>query len=87
MLFDFVHGHTFPDKYYFYTKVILSQALPFVKSVPLLRKVALFATLLGRRTYEYICPSTKLRTGPMRASVPGDFNVIPTHAEEMYFRT
>jgi uncharacterized protein YfaS (alpha-2-macroglobulin family) len=41
------------------------------------QKVALFATFLGRGTYEY--------TYLMRASVAGDFNVIPTHAEEMYF--
>jgi len=42
-----------------------------------LRKVALFATHLGRGTYEY--------TYLMRASVAGDFNVPPAHAEEMYF--
>jgi uncharacterized protein YfaS (alpha-2-macroglobulin family) len=41
------------------------------------QKVALFATFLGKGTYEY--------TYLMRASVAGDFNVIPTHAEEMYF--
>jgi uncharacterized protein YfaS (alpha-2-macroglobulin family) len=39
------------------------------------QKVALFATFLGKGTYEY--------TYLMRASVAGDFNVIPTHAEEM----
>ncbi len=41
------------------------------------QKVALFATHLRRGTYEY--------TYLMRASVAGDFNVPPAHAEEMYF--
>jgi len=40
-------------------------------------KVALFATHLGRGTYEY--------TYLMRASVAGQFNVMPTVAYEMYF--
>jgi hypothetical protein len=40
-------------------------------------KVALFSTYLGEGTYEY--------TYLARASVAGDFNVIPAHAEEMYF--
>jgi hypothetical protein len=40
-------------------------------------KVALFATYLPRGTYEY--------SYIMRASVPGEFNVIPTQAYEMYF--
>ncbi len=40
-------------------------------------KVALFATQLGRGTYEY--------TYLMRASVAGQFNVMPTVAYEMYF--
>lgn len=40
-------------------------------------KAALFATYLPAGTYEY--------TYSIRASVPGEFRVIPTHAEEMYF--
>ena len=40
-------------------------------------KVALFATYLPRGTYEY--------SYVMRASLPGEFNVIPTTAYEMYF--
>jgi hypothetical protein len=40
-------------------------------------KVALFATYLPRGTYEY--------TYMMRASVAGEFNVIPATAYEMYF--
>jgi len=40
-------------------------------------KVALFATSLGRGTYEY--------TYLMRASLPGEFLVMPTQAYEMYF--
>ncbi|MDF1513014.1 MAG: alpha-2-macroglobulin family protein, partial [Anaerolineae bacterium] len=40
-------------------------------------KVALFATYLPRGTYEY--------TYLIRASVPGQFNVIPASAYEMYF--
>jgi len=40
-------------------------------------KVALFATYLGRGTYEY--------TYLMRASVPGHFLTMPTYAYEMYF--
>ncbi len=49
----------------------------WVESQLLDNKVALFATRLDRGTYEY--------TYLMRASVAGDFNVIPAHAEEMYF--
>ncbi|MBN1993927.1 MAG: Ig-like domain-containing protein [Anaerolineae bacterium] len=40
-------------------------------------KAVLFATYLPKGTYEY--------TYTIRASVPGEFRVIPTHAEEMYF--
>ena len=40
-------------------------------------KAALFATYLPAGTYEY--------TYSIRASIPGEFRVIPTHAEEMYF--
>jgi hypothetical protein len=40
-------------------------------------KVALFATYLPRGTYEY--------TYLMRASVPGEFLVLPVEAYEMYF--
>jgi uncharacterized protein YfaS (alpha-2-macroglobulin family) len=40
-------------------------------------KASLFATYLPRGTYEY--------TYLMRASVPGEFNVIPASAYEMYF--
>ncbi len=40
-------------------------------------KAVLFATFLPRGTYEY--------TYQIRASLPGEFRVIPTHAEEMYF--
>jgi uncharacterized protein YfaS (alpha-2-macroglobulin family) len=40
-------------------------------------KVALFATYLPRGTYEY--------TYLMRASVPGEYRVMPTAAYEMYF--
>ena len=40
-------------------------------------KVALFATYLARGTYQY--------SYLMRASLPGQFNVIPTTAYEMYF--
>jgi hypothetical protein len=40
-------------------------------------KVALFAQYLPRGTYEY--------TYLMRASVPGEFLVMPTTAYEMYF--
>lgn len=40
-------------------------------------KAVLFATFLPKGTYEY--------TYTIRASVPGEFRVIPTHAEEMYF--
>jgi uncharacterized protein YfaS (alpha-2-macroglobulin family) len=40
-------------------------------------KVVLFATYLPKGTYEY--------TYLMRASVPGQFKVIPTNAFEMYF--
>ena len=37
----------------------------------------LFATYLPRGTYEY--------TYLIRASLPGEYRVIPTHAYEMYF--
>jgi uncharacterized protein YfaS (alpha-2-macroglobulin family) len=40
-------------------------------------KAVLFATYLPKGTYEY--------TYQIRASLPGEYNVIPTHAEEMYF--
>ena len=40
-------------------------------------KVALFATYLPRGTYEY--------SYVMRASLPGEFNVIPATATELYF--
>ncbi len=40
-------------------------------------KAVLFATFLPRGTYEY--------TYSIRASLPGEYRVIPTHAEEMYF--
>ncbi len=40
-------------------------------------KAVLFATYLPRGTYQY--------TYQIRASLPGVYNVIPTHAEEMYF--
>jgi hypothetical protein len=40
-------------------------------------KAVLFATYLPKGTYEYVYS--------IRASVPGEFNVIPTHAEQMYF--
>jgi hypothetical protein len=40
-------------------------------------KAVLFATYLPKGTYEY--------TYQIRASLSGEFNVIPTHAEEMYF--
>ena len=40
-------------------------------------KVALFAQYLPRGTYEY--------TYLMRASVPGEFLVMPTTAYQMYF--
>ncbi len=40
-------------------------------------KAVLFATYLPKGTYEY--------TYSIRAYLPGDFRVIPTHAEEMYF--
>jgi alpha-2-macroglobulin len=40
-------------------------------------KVALFATNLPAGTYEY--------TYQIRAGVDGTFNVLPAHAEEMYF--
>jgi uncharacterized protein YfaS (alpha-2-macroglobulin family) len=40
-------------------------------------KAVLFATFLPKGTYEY--------TYSIRASIPGQFRVIPTHAEEMYF--
>jgi uncharacterized protein YfaS (alpha-2-macroglobulin family) len=40
-------------------------------------KAVLFATYLPKGTYEY--------TYSIRAYLPGQFRVIPTHAEEMYF--
>ncbi len=40
-------------------------------------KAVLFATYLPKGTYEYVYS--------IRASIPGEFRVIPTHAEEMYF--
>lgn len=40
-------------------------------------KAALFADYLPKGTYEY--------TYQIRASLPGQYRVIPTHAEEMYF--
>jgi uncharacterized protein YfaS (alpha-2-macroglobulin family) len=40
-------------------------------------KMTLFATYLPRGTYEY--------TYLIRAGVPGDYNVMPTTAYEMYF--
>jgi uncharacterized protein YfaS (alpha-2-macroglobulin family) len=40
-------------------------------------KAVLFATYLPKGTYVY--------TYSIRASIPGEFRVIPTHAEEMYF--
>jgi hypothetical protein len=40
-------------------------------------KAVLFATFLPKGTYEY--------TYQIRASLPGEYNVIPTHAEQMYF--
>ena len=40
-------------------------------------KAVLFATYLPKGTYEY--------SYTIRASLPGEFRVIPTHAEEMYF--
>lgn len=40
-------------------------------------KAVLFADYLPRGTYEY--------TYQIRASLPGEYRVIPTHAEEMYF--
>jgi uncharacterized protein YfaS (alpha-2-macroglobulin family) len=40
-------------------------------------KVAVFATFLAAGTYEY--------TFAVRASVPGDYRVLPAHAEQMYF--
>jgi uncharacterized protein YfaS (alpha-2-macroglobulin family) len=40
-------------------------------------KAVLFATYLPRGTYEY--------TYLIRASLPGEYRAIPTHAYEMYF--
>jgi uncharacterized protein YfaS (alpha-2-macroglobulin family) len=40
-------------------------------------KAVLFATFLPKGTYEY--------NYQIRASLPGEFQVIPTHAEQMYF--
>ena len=40
-------------------------------------RAVLFATYLPKGTYEY--------TYQVRASLPGEFRVRPTHAEEMYF--
>ena len=40
-------------------------------------KVALFATYMEAGTYEY--------TFTVRATIPGEFRVLPVHAEEMYY--
>ncbi len=40
-------------------------------------KAVLFATFLPKGTYEY--------TYQIRASLPGEYRIIPTHAEQMYF--
>ena len=40
-------------------------------------KAVLFATYLPKGTYEY--------TYLIRATLPGEYQVRPTHAEEMYF--
>jgi uncharacterized protein YfaS (alpha-2-macroglobulin family) len=40
-------------------------------------KAVLFATFLPKGTYEY--------SYQIRASLPGEYRVIPTHAEQMYF--
>ncbi|NJN96308.1 MAG: hypothetical protein HC875_20435 [Anaerolineales bacterium] len=40
-------------------------------------KAVLFASYLPKGTYEYIYT--------LRASIPGEYRVIPTHAEQMYF--
>ncbi len=40
-------------------------------------KAVLFATFLPKGTYEY--------TYQIRASLPGEYHIIPTHAEQMYF--
>jgi uncharacterized protein YfaS (alpha-2-macroglobulin family) len=40
-------------------------------------KAVLFATYLPKGTYEYIYT--------VRASIPGEYRVIPAHAEQMYF--
>jgi hypothetical protein len=40
-------------------------------------KAVLFAPFLPKGTYEY--------TYTIRASLPGEYRVIPTHAEQMYF--
>jgi uncharacterized protein YfaS (alpha-2-macroglobulin family) len=40
-------------------------------------KAVLFATYLPKGTYEYIYR--------VRASIPGEYRVIPAHAEQMYF--
>ncbi|OQY46189.1 MAG: hypothetical protein B6242_08475, partial [Anaerolineaceae bacterium 4572_78] len=40
-------------------------------------RAVLFATYLPKGTYEY--------TYQIRASIAGEYHVIPTHAEEMYF--
>jgi hypothetical protein len=40
-------------------------------------KAVLFASYLPKGTYEY--------TYTVRASIPGEFRVIPAHAEQMYF--
>ncbi|MEZ4580371.1 MAG: hypothetical protein R3A10_01730 [Caldilineaceae bacterium] len=40
-------------------------------------KVALFATYLPAGAYEF--------TFPIRATVPGEYRVLPVHAEQMYF--
>jgi uncharacterized protein YfaS (alpha-2-macroglobulin family) len=40
-------------------------------------KAVLFATFLPQGVYEY--------TYTVRAAIPGEYRVIPTHAEQMYF--
>jgi len=40
-------------------------------------KAVLFATFLPKGTYQY--------SYQIRASLPGEYRVIPTRAEEMYF--
>jgi hypothetical protein len=40
-------------------------------------KAVLFATYLPQGVYEY--------TYTVRATIPGEYRVVPTHAEQMYF--